>query len=414
MTTFQQFPLSESIQKSIAHMQITTPTEIQQKAIPLGLEGRDVLGSAQTGTGKTLAFAIPMIERCYQQKGTALVLAPTRELATQVMKVILELLGPSQKKQCVLLIGGACMRQQLRQLKTNPRFVVGTPGRINDHLGRKKLDLSNVSVLVMDETDRMLDLGFSEDIEKICKRCPKEKQVLMFSATWPAKIKNLSHNYCHDPVMVKVGPSSAPAANIDHKQIVKPSKKIFQTLTEELSEREGAVIVFVRTKLYADECADLLNDAGHHACALHGDHRQARRDRVIQQFRTKKFRILVATDVASRGLDIPDIEHIISIGPPQSPEDYIHRIGRTARAGRHGHALCLMTPSEERKWWMIDKLLNPGKKTSSNRPPQQSKQNPKRKQYSKPRGKSDNQPTFNGKKPFKKTFKKKRVAAAID
>lgn len=363
MENFLSLGLPEPLLHALAQMQFTSPTPIQAQAIPAALEGRDILGSAQTGTGKTGAFGIPLVAKLLSNpKGSALVMTPTRELAVQVMQQLQLMLGKQSPIRTALLIGGEPMPKQFQQLRAKPRLIVGTPGRINDHLGRGTLALHDASFLVLDETDRMLDMGFSIQIEKILQFVPKERQTLLFSATLPANIVRIAQKYMTDPVRVAVGATSAPATNIKQDVVHVSEGDKYDRLLEQLSSRAGSIIVFVKTKYGTEKMAIKLRKLGHEAEAIHGDLRQNKRDRVIAAFRARKHRILVATDVAARGLDIPHIEHVINYDLPQCPEDYIHRIGRTARAGAEGSALCFVTPSDRGKWNAIDRLINPDAK----------------------------------------------------
>jgi superfamily II DNA/RNA helicase len=341
-------------------MNYTTPTPIQAQAIPLAMAGKDVLGTAQTGTGKTAAFAIPMITRLLASpRGGALVLSPTRELATQILDVVQQLLGTRSTLQAVLLIGGDSMPKQIAQLRGRPRIIVGTPGRINDHLERGTLMLGDTSFLVLDETDRMLDMGFGIQIDRILKFLPQTRQTLMFSATLPKEILAMSSRYLVKPERVAVGEVNKVAVKIQQDIVHVTDGSKYDELTKQLKARTGSIVIFVKTKRSADRICIRLSKDGFKADTIHGDLHQRKRERVIQGFRDQKFRILVATDVASRGLDIPHIEHVINYDLPQVPEDYIHRIGRTARAGAEGSALCLISPDDSLKWRDIHKLLYP-------------------------------------------------------
>ncbi len=361
MTTFDQFGLPAALTASLARMQYVTPTPIQAQAIPLAMQGRDILGSAQTGTGKTAAFAIPMITKIMASpRGSALILTPTRELATQVHEVIKDLLGQRSFIPTVLLIGGDSMDKQVKILRMRPRIIVGTPGRINDHLERGNLILHDTSFLVLDETDRMLDMGFGIQIEKIVKFLPQTRQTLMFSATIPAEIARMSAKYLNNPERIAVGSTTQTVTSVEQKVLYVDAMKKHEELTKQLKEREGTIIVFVKTKRGADRLAEKLSRQGHKADTIHGDLHQRQRERVIDAFRERKFRILVATDIAARGLDISHIEHVINYDLPQCPEDYIHRVGRTGRNGAEGEAICLISPDDHEKWREIHKLLNPG------------------------------------------------------
>lgn len=360
MKNFESFGLSPALGKSLAQMNYKTPTPVQAKAIPLALQGRDVLGSAQTGTGKTAAFSIPMAEKILRSpRGTALVLTPTRELAKQVLDVIHQLLGAKTSINTAFIIGGEPMGKQLKQLQAKPRIIVGTPGRINDHLARGSMMLNDTDFLVLDEVDRMLDMGFGVQLDKILKFLPKNRQTLMFSATLPKEIIQLSAKYLTNPERISIGQSNEIAVNITQDIIRIDQDKKYQELVTQLHDRQGSVIIFAKTKYGADRMAKNLRRDGFTSEALHGDLRQNRRDKVMLNFRNKNFRILVATDIAARGLDVPHIEHVINYDLPQVAEDYIHRMGRTARAGSTGSALCFISPQDGRKWHAIEMLLDP-------------------------------------------------------
>lgn len=363
MENFTTLNLPQTLMQSLERMKFTTPTPIQAQAIPLALEGKDILGSAQTGTGKTAAFGIPMVARLLgSPRGSALVLLPTRELAVQVLDAIQQMLGGKGSAiKTALLIGGESMPKQIQQLRARPRVVVGTPGRINDHLGRGTLMLHDTNFLVLDETDRMLDMGFSIQLDKIAKfLTAPQRQTLMFSATLPENIIKLSQKYLTNPVRISVGSTTTPLAKITQEIIHTTDAEKYDKLTAQLDARTGSIIIFVKTKHGADRLAAKLNRQKYSADAIHGDLRQSKRDRVISAFRNREHRIMVATDIAARGLDIPHIEHVINYDLPQCPEDYIHRIGRTARAGAEGASVCLITPADGIKWRAITRLMNPG------------------------------------------------------
>lgn len=365
--TFESFTLPEFLLKSLERLQITSPTPIQAQSIPVAMEGKDLLATAQTGSGKTFAFLLPLLNKLVQtQTDTALVLVPTRELAQQVQENIKKLLTDTQPVQAkhklysTALIGGEPIGKQLAQLKRKPRIIVGTPGRICDHISRGSLKLQNTFFLVLDETDRMLDMGFSDDLETILNQLPELRQTLMYSATMPTNIAKLSQKYLKNPERVSIGSAQTPTASIKQEFVHTPSNDKFPRLLEQLEQREGSVIVFVKTKRGAEELADMLKQQNHSADAIHGDLHQRKRERVINSFRNKRSRIMVATDVAARGLDIPHIEHVVNFDLPECPEDYIHRIGRTGRAGAEGSALSFISPDEQRKWRAINKFMNTG------------------------------------------------------
>jgi ATP-dependent RNA helicase DeaD len=336
MQNFNEAGLPLPLMRSLERMGFVTPTPIQAQAIPHALAGRDVLGTAQTGTGKTAAFGIPLACKLLSNpRGSALILLPTRELAVQVMEALEQLLADSRIPSA-LLIGGESMPKQFEQLRKRPRLIVGTPGRINDHLQRGTLMLHDVQFLVLDETDRMLDMGFGVQLEAIAKYLTAKRQTLMFSATLPAEIVKLAGKYLQDPVRISIGSTTATATKVTQEHVRVSDEEKYPRLLSELENRSGSVIVFVKTKWGAEKLANRLRKEKHRADALHGDLRQNQRERVIDAFREQKYRILVATDIAARGLDIPHIEHVINYDLPHSPEDYIHRIGPygTRRGGR--------------------------------------------------------------------------------
>jgi len=364
MNDFLSLGLPQPLLAALARINFTTPTPIQAQAIPPALEGKDILGSAQTGTGKTGAFGIPLVAKLLSSpRGSALVMTPTRELAMQVIEMIDSLTaGPYNTIKSALLIGGESMPQQVNQLRARPRLIVGTPGRIFDHLERGSLMLHDTNFLVLDETDRMLDMGFETQIERVVKFLPPQRQTLLFSATLPDNIVKLSSKYLTNPVRVSVGSTHSPIAKIKQEIIHTNDDQKYQVLLGELNKRTGSIIMFVKTKWGAEKMAARLRKEKHTVEAIHGDLRQNRREKVIDGFRDYKYRILVATDIAARGLDIPHIEHVINYDLPQAPEDYIHRIGRTGRAGAEGAALNLITPADDLKWRAIQRLINPNEK----------------------------------------------------
>ena len=425
---FNELPIDNKLKNSIKFADFKTPTPIQSKSIPISLMGKDILGTAQTGTGKTLAFTIPMINKLILDKNAmALIICPTRELASQVMQTVLKLNVREIGIGNALLIGGEGMQKQLKKLKKRARIIVGTPGRINDHLKRQSLNLSKVSYLVLDETDRMLDMGFTPQIELILKFIPKQHQTLLFSATLPNNILRISEKYLNNPERIAVGSLSTPIEKIKQETFQITQDKKYHELINQLVERNGSILVFVKTKHGADKIVKRLKYDGHSADAIHGNLRQSKRERVINNFRNGKSRILIATDVAARGLDIPLIQHVINYDLPQVPEDYIHRIGRTGRAGKEGSALTFLTPSDRSMWNSISRLINPdfkiskegqsrnlkGKKRFKARFNKEKKFKDKKKFFKKDDSRKSN---FKGKKKFfkkddsrKSSFKKKKI-----
>ncbi len=363
MENFNNIHLPLEVVTSLTNMKITSPTEIQRETIPIAMEGLDILASSQTGSGKTLAYLLPIISSVVKTKGIGLVLVPTRELANQVREVWVKI-ASNLRINSAVLIGGEPMPKQLMQLKNSPKLIVGTPGRIIDHLLRGSLKFSNVNIVVLDEMDRMLDMGMKEQLEEINKHIPEKRQVLMFSATMPKNIIALSQKYLVNPKRICIGSSTQAASLIKQETLKLSDREKFPELIKQLNEREGSIIIFVKTKRGADALARMLKSEDHKAEAIHGDLNQGRRDRVIASFRRSHHRIMVATDVAARGLDIPHTQHVINYDLPMCPEDYLHRIGRTGRAGVSGNALSFISPEDQVKWRAIDRLINQGESTS--------------------------------------------------
>lgn len=350
MEGFAALGLSEPILRAIEAVGFEEPTPIQRQAIPLMLDGRDVIAQAQTGTGKTAAFALPIIQRLKpDQKGPqALVLAPTRELAVQVAQAFYSL-GKFQDIRVLAVYGGQPIERQLRALRFPVDIVVGTPGRIMDHLRRETLSFEETSMVVLDEADEMLDMGFVEDIEWILDQVPEQRQIALFSATIPNRIADLSRRYLRKPVRIAIEPErvTVPLTEQVYYQVVPRAKVEALTRILDLAAPSSAII-FCRTKREVDDLTQKLESLSYPAEALHGDLSQVQRDRVMGRFRSGQTELLVATDVASRGLDIEQVSHVINYDIPLDPESYVHRIGRTGRAGRPGVAITLVTPRESR------------------------------------------------------------------
>ncbi len=409
MNNFNELNIESKLKNSLKYSNFIKPTPIQAKAIPIALNGKDILGTAQTGTGKTLAFTIPLLNKLIVNKNTkGLIVCPTRELASQVFDTINKLNINDIRIGSVLLIGGESMQRQLRQLNKRARIIVGTPGRINDHLKRNSLKLSNVDYLVLDETDRMLDMGFTPQIENILKFIPKIHQTLLFSATLPSNILKISEKYLRMPERISVGSLSTPIEQIKQETFSLKQETKYNELINQLIERQGSILVFVKTKHGADKIVKKLKYDAHSAEAIHGNLRQSKRERVIKGFRSGKIRVLIATDVAARGLDIPLIQHVINYDLPQVPEDYIHRVGRTGRAGKNGSALTFLTNNDQRMWREIQKLINPNfeleEKFNKKLSKKKKKFNKKRKSF---KDKSNKFELRNKKRKFK--FKSKKL-----
>ena len=362
---FNEFPLPEAIQHKLEALKFKTPTAIQQRAIPIALSGKDILGSAQTGTGKTAAFSIPLLTKVMNNAEVrGLIVTPTRELAMQVDAQIRMLLSLKSKIRSVVLIGGASMDRQVQMLSKKPRIIVGTPGRIIDHLDRNNLDLSTFNYVVLDETDRMLDMGFSAPIAKIFDNVAVERQTLLFSATLPKGIEKASAKYLNNPARIEIGQANSASQNIVQTTEFVSKEGKFEALVHALRQHEESAIVFMNSKFATEKLAKRLKVSNISASAIHGDLRQNKRERVILGLRNNKFRVLVATDVAARGIDIPHIHQVINFDLPRQTEDYIHRIGRTGRNGANGLALNLVTTADKGKLAEIDELLG-GKPVNS-------------------------------------------------
>lgn len=366
MITFSDFELHRNVQRAINDMGFEEPSPIQGVAIPLILEGKDVLGQAQTGTGKTAAFGIPLIEKMTNEpKVQALVLTPTRELAIQVSGELRKI-SKYTRTRTLPIYGGQSIGHQIRTLKQGVQVVIGTPGRILDHLRRKTLRLQDVSMVVLDEADEMLDMGFIDDIKEILSHTPESRQTLLFSATMPNEIKELTRRYMRSPETVQINRKEVTAPLIDQVYYKVLERNKLESLCRILdSEEVGLGIVFCRTKRGVDELTDALQERGYMADGLHGDLSQAQRDRVMNAFRESTIELLVATDVAARGIDVGNVTHVINYDIPQDPESYVHRIGRTGRAGRKGIALTLVTPREMKQLITIEKVTKTSLKPKS-------------------------------------------------
>ncbi len=358
---FRSLGISDIMLEALRKKGFEEPTPIQAKTIPFLLANKkDLIGKAQTGTGKTAAFGIPVIENIVANKGNvqALVLAPTRELAIQVTEE-LSSFGAAYGTRIVSIYGGQPIDRQIARLKRGVDIVVGTPGRIIDHLNRKTLDISKIAYLVLDEADEMLNMGFIEDIEAILKMAPKQKRTVLFSATMPKHIENLAKKYMTDYELISVAADNNSKKNIEQIYFEVAQSDKFEALYRIIDVEESFYgMIFCRTKVDVDEIASKLANRGSRAEQIHGDLSQGQREKVLQRFRDKKINILVATDVAARGLDVDNLTHVINYSLPQDPESYVHRIGRTGRAGKSGTAITLITPSEYRKLISIQKMAN--------------------------------------------------------
>jgi ATP-dependent RNA helicase DeaD len=356
MTTFGDLGLSGPALEALAHLGYERPTPIQEQAIPPLLEGRDVIGQAQTGTGKTAAFGLPMVDYVDPEavEIQALVLTPTRELCIQVTQA-LRAYGERKGVEVVAVFGGAPIRDQAARLKEG-HVAVGTVGRVMDMIDRHHLFLDQARYVVLDEADEMLDLGFLEDVEAILRRAPMGRQTALFSATVPPEIRRLAEEFMHDPVEIKVRAATLTIDTVDQYYVEVPDREKPDALVRVLKEeRPSQAIIFARTKIGVDRLARRLGDAGVRVKALHGDMSQGQRDGVMLAFKGGRERLLVATDVAARGLDITGVSHVVNYDVPNSPDVYVHRIGRTGRAGESGRAITLITPKQRRELQAIER-----------------------------------------------------------
>jgi len=354
--SFYGLGIAPGLLQVIAKLGFTVPTPIQYKAIPIAIEGKDIIGIAQTGTGKTLAFGIPMIQRLAQKKGRGLILVPTRELAIQVNDALKEF-TPTFALKTAVLIGGESTYRQIESLRKNPRIIVATPGRLNDLIGQKQVRLDDVNVLVLDEADRMLDMGFKPQIEKIIRFIPKDRQTMLFSATMPNTIVSMASEHMKLPIRTEIAPQGTAAEGISQEIFVVSSDRKARLLNEILNKYSGPVLLFTRTKRRATTVARMIRGMRHNAAEIHADRSLGQRKEALNGFKSGKYRILVATDIAARGIDVVGIEVVINYDLPDDPENYVHRIGRTGRAGQVGHAISFATPDQGSDVRNIEKII---------------------------------------------------------
>jgi ATP-dependent RNA helicase RhlE len=359
MTTFTDLPLSAALQQKLAAARFTTLTPIQERTIPAALEGKDVIGTAQTGTGKTLAFLLPLLEMLRREplhQANALVLLPTRELAMQVHEQY-EQLRSKNIPQAALVIGGVGEKRQIHSLRAGCSLIIATPGRLQDFIDRNLADLRQIKMLVLDEADRMLDMGFLPAIRRIVAKLPTRRQTLCFSATMEQSVANLVYEYMREPVRVALGSVLKPTESVQLAAYeVRPDEKM-DTLRQLLYAESGQTLVFARTKRGAERIAKSLARDGFNAAMIHGDRSQAQRNEAMSGFQEGHFQVLVATDIASRGLHVDDVAHVINYDVPKIAEDFIHRVGRTGRAGRQGRATTLVAGADAMELRQIERTL---------------------------------------------------------
>ncbi len=356
---FSGLGIAPGLLAAIARLRFTEPTPIQLRSIPVGLEGKDLIAIAQTGTGKTLAFGIPLIQRLAQVKGRGLVILPTRELAMQVNEA-LQAVGHSVGLRTAVLIGGAAEGPQKRMLQKNPRIIIATPGRLVDFLEQRAVSLSNVQILVLDEADRMLDMGFAPQINKILQALPQDRQTMLFSATMPSEIVKLARHHMQLPINIEIAPSGTAAEKVVQEVFFIEKEAKSRLLEVLLSEYHGPVLVFTRTKHGARKLTRHVKAMGHAAAEIHSDRSLGQRRDALDGFKAGKYRVLVATDIAARGIDVVGIELVINYDLPSNTQDYVHRIGRTARAGMTGRAISFATFEQRNDIRDIERLIRTG------------------------------------------------------
>lgn len=354
--SFHNLGLDPPILKVLDRLKFHTPTPIQDQAIPDALRGEDLIGVAQTGTGKTLAFGLPIIQRLIKHGGKGLILLPTRELALQVEEVM-HLIAKSFGLRTAMIIGGAPINRQIKDLRRKPHVIIGTPGRIIDHIEKRTIPLHDVSVLVLDEADRMLDMGFAPQIKKILHVIPKDRQTMLFSATMPSQIVKIAAQHMKTPTHVEVARQGTTAEGVDQEIYIVTRNQKRQMLEMLLRQYEGTALVFSRTKYGAKKICRNVNRTGITAAEIHSNRSLSQRKEALEGFKKGKYRVLIATDIAARGIDVKDIAMVINYDVPEYAEDYVHRIGRTGRAGKKGHAITFIMPSQSDKLRKIEHLI---------------------------------------------------------
>lgn len=353
---FYGLGIAPRILEVLTKLGYTSPTPIQHQAIPIGVQGKDVVGVAQTGTGKTLAFGIPVIQRLLGFQGKGLILLPTRELAAQVQEE-LQKIGNFAGLKTALLIGGASMWPQVRDLRRNPHIVIATPGRLIDHLERRTVQLQGVTILVLDEADRMLDMGFLPQIKRILQEVPKERQTMLFSATISREIMAIASKNMKLPIRVEVAPVGTTAELVTQEFFIVARDAKIRLLEKLLSQYTGSTLVFTRTKHGARKLTNAIRAMGYSVAEIHSNRSLGQRREALEGFKMGKYRVLVATDIMARGIDVVGIELVLNYDLPSASEDYVHRIGRTARAGKEGHAISFAMPNEQKEIRSIERFI---------------------------------------------------------
>ena len=353
---FYGLGIAPALLQILGRLNFKTPTPIQKQAIPIAIQGTDIVGVAQTGTGKTLAFGVPMIQCLAQVKGQGLVVLPTRELALQVEEVLRKV-GQSLGFRTAVLIGGASLRPQVQALARRPHIIIATPGRLIDHLNQKNLHLDNVHIVVLDEADRMLDMGFLPQIQKILQVLPKDRQTMLFSATMPQEVMRIAAGYMKLPVRVEIAPTGTTVERVTQELFIVGKDQKARLLEKLLESYHGSTLVFTRTKYGAKKVVRHIRAIGVNAAEIHSNRSLNQRREALEGFKAGKYRVLVATDIASRGIDVVGIELVLNYDLPSTSDDYVHRIGRTARAGAGGHAITFAMPDQQREVRAIERLI---------------------------------------------------------
>ncbi len=353
---FDQLGLAPKLLSILEQQKLFKPTPIQHQAIPAALEGKDIIGIAETGTGKTLAFGLPIIQRIARTKGKALVILPTRELAVQVNESLMKIGGAVGLKTAVL-IGGVPMHRQVQMLRRRPHLIIATPGRLVDHLQQKTVSLAEFTIVVLDEADRMLDIGFAPQIKQIMELVPTKRQTMLFSATMPPEIVTLASRFMKLPLRIEVSPPGTASRQVEHEVYIVSKEIKMQLLEKLLTDSQGSILVFTRTKYGATKVAAATKHMGFNAVEIHSDRSQSQRLAALEGFKSGIFRVLVATDIAARGIDVSNIRLVINYDLPANSDDYVHRIGRTGRAGNTGKAISFSEPSQRGDVRQIEKLI---------------------------------------------------------
>ncbi|MCP4581476.1 MAG: DEAD/DEAH box helicase [candidate division Zixibacteria bacterium] len=355
---FNDLGIAQSLIEAINRLNFENPTHIQKESIPAGIQGDDIIATAQTGSGKTLAFGIPMLQRLSESKrGAGLILVPTRELAIQVEESLKAVSSPLNIST-VVLIGGASITPQRNALKKNPRVIIATPGRLMDHIERRNVNLTNIEVFVLDEADRMLDMGFAPDIKKIIKSIPDKRQTMLFSATMPQEIEVMAEKLMEDPTRIEVDRYGATPAEVSHEMFIIKNQDKSRLLAVQLKQCSGPALVFTRTKWMARKLTAKVNNMGFATAEIHSNRSLLQRRNALEGFKRGTYQILIATDIAARGIDVSGIELVVNYDMPAKAEDYLHRVGRTGRAGKTGHAISFATTEQEGSIRNLERFMN--------------------------------------------------------